>query len=92
MGKRRGVLPIGARQTPPNVEKQEFGDGDKLIWEQMRIPLQAAVDQVAVAAQNMQGVVATLLLGRAGLDPKDGWRVNIEKLRYEKHPVPEEGP
>jgi hypothetical protein len=72
------------------MHTRPMSDRHQLDFTNIMAPLQGLLAQVNQVAANTQEQVALLLAREAGLDPADGWRLNVGKARWEKHSVPKD--
>jgi len=62
-------------------------DTDKRLYERMMAGALGVLKTAQEAAQQTQQVVAEHLLVQAGLSADEGWRLNVDRMRWEKYPV-----
>lgn len=70
--------------TKAQVQHRALSDGERLRIEKFLSAQDAVIQQANVAAD----LFVRAIMEHAQLDPEDGWRLNRDKLRWEKYPVP----
>lgn len=92
MAKRsRRTLPFpvqpGAVSHKP-LEVRPLGDKAKLLYARANGAAEAAVIAANQALANTRNVIAEAMLDCDHLKESDGWKLNLDHMRWERHPMP----
>lgn len=82
------AVSFGPNNKP--LATQDMTDAGKLVWGEFAGPMNAAVAQINAATQAAQNALAKALAPGEGVDPRQGWVLNVPRMRWEKRPVPQE--
>ena len=85
MAPRPKVLKLVNPNKP--IANRSMTDTDKRLYERMMAGALGVLKTAQEAAQQTQQVVAEHLLVQAGLSADEGWRLNVDRMRWEKYPV-----
>lgn len=83
--RRRKVIPFPASRKH-EVPTRALTDGERLLYERFIRPAEQAVAAQQVALQVARDIVVERMAALSGLNLEDGWRFNVERLRWEKLP------
>lgn len=85
MARRQKILKL----TNPNAPIAHRGmtDTEKRLYERMMSGVLSVLKAAQESAQQTQQVVAEHMMAQAELSSEEGWRLNVDRLRWEKYPV-----
>lgn len=89
MGKRRALKLV----QPANkvLETREISDKSKLHYSRAVGHADAVLNAAAQARANAMQLASEVMLATDKLNPDDGWKLNVDKMRYERYPKLSEG-
>jgi hypothetical protein len=85
MAPRQRIIKLVNSNKP--IADRPLTDTDKRLYERMMAGALGVLKVAQEAAQQTQQVVAEHMLAQAELSAEDGWRLNVDRMRWEKYAV-----
>lgn len=79
----------GKVKAPEKVPECPVSDGSKLLWQRYMGPIAQAVELHRQVAMMTQELIAEQMAAKDGVSVEDGWRLDPERMRWVKVPVPD---
>lgn len=80
-------MPVQAvPKAPKPLETRPVGDKAKLLYARAMGPVDAVLNAASNARTNTMQLAAEAMMEWEGLDADEGWRLNVDTLKWERYP------